>query len=144
MNVEVRDLQTRPVDEELLAEAARRALTVADGRLDAVGIAIVDDARIAELNRRFLDRDGPTDVIAFEAEAEPERVAGEVIVSADTAHRQAREAGHPLRAELCLLVAHGLLHVLGYEDKDPEGRAEMERLQRRVMDQLEGRLDAND
>lgn len=144
MQAEIVHLQSEPVDEELLARAARMALQVAGGELDGVEIALVDDNRIRELNRRFLNREGVTDVIAFEAEAGPEGLAGEVIVSADTARRQAVEAGHPLQMELCLLVAHGVLHVLGYEDEDESSRAEMDRLQQQVMKQLERWTDEND
>lgn len=140
MQIEIRNLQNLPIDETLLATAAREALRVAEGDLDAVEIALVDDARITDLNRRFLGRDYATDVIAFEAEEEPERRAGQVIVSVETAQRQAREVGHSLHAELCLLVAHGVLHVLGYEDYDERSRGRMDRLQQQVLTMLEGRL----
>ena len=143
MEVEIRDLQSGPVNEELLAEAARLALSAADGSLDAVEIALVDDAKITELNRRFLGREGPTDVIAFEAEVGPEGSAGEVIVSAETAARQAVEAGHPLQTELSLLVAHGVLHVLGYDDENEQSRAAMDLLQQEVLKQLEGWTDGH-
>ncbi len=136
MDVEIRDLQTLPVDEDRLREAAVRAAEAGGGGVDAVSIAIVDDERITRLNRRFRSTDSATDVIAFEAEQEPGRVAGEVIVSADTALRQAEEAGHDLQAELCLLVAHGVLHTLGYEDYDEQSRAEMMRIQRRVLEDM--------
>lgn len=140
IDVSIRDLQDLPVDEALLAEAARRAVRLGEGELHSLSIAVVNDARIRALNRRFLDRDAPTDVIAFEAEREPdgpsEGAAGEVIVSADTARRQAREAGHSLQAELCLLVAHGALHALGYEDHDTQSRARMDELQSRVLEQM--------
>lgn len=144
MQVEIRDLQSGPVNKALIAEAARLALSAARGELDSVEITLVDDGKIRDLNRRFLGRDNTTDVIAFEAEAGPEGVAGEVIIGADTARRQAVEAGHSVQAELCLLVAHGLLHVLGYEDEDPGSRAEMNRLQQQVMRQLERRTDEDD
>lgn len=139
MQVEIRNLQDLPVDEELLADAARLALEVAGGDLDAVAIAIVDDRRIREVNRAYRNSDFPTDVIAFEAEDEPGGRAGEVIVSAQTAARQAPEAGHSLQAELCLLVAHGVLHVLGYEDYDDDARARMNALQDEVLARLHQR-----
>ncbi len=140
MQIEIRNLQSLPIDETLLAAAAREALRVAEEDLDAVEIALVDDARITDLNRRFLGRDGATDVIAFEAEEEPERRAGQVIISVETAQRQAREIGHSLHAELCVLVAHGVLHVLGYEDYDEHSRGRMDRLQQQVLMTLEERL----
>jgi len=144
MQVQIRDLQTLPVDEPLLADAARAALAVARGRLDAVDIAIVDDGRIRALNRAYRNSDCATDVIAFEAEDDPTGRSGEVIVSAQTARRQAAAAGHSLQAELCLLVAHGVLHVLGYEDYDERSRATMDALQERALAALRERLDRHE
>lgn len=146
MEVLIRDLQGLPVDEQLLARAARGAARTGleapdaptDALPDAVSIAIVDDRRIRDLNRSFRGTDAPTDVIAFEAESEPDRLSGEVIVSAETAQRQAEEFGHSLERELCLLVAHGVLHVLGYEDYDDASRARMHELQELALRAMEG------
>ncbi len=144
MDVEIRNLQPAPIDEELLAAAARLACEAAGKPIDVVGIAIVDDGRIRTVNRRFRNTDAATDVIAFDAEEEAGRRTGEVIVSAETAARQADQAGHSLHAELCLLVAHGVLHALGYEDDDEDSRARMERLQERVLGELKGVLGQHD
>ena len=141
----IRDLQELPFDETLLETAARRAALVgieapdtpADRVPDAISIAIVDDRRIREINRSFRGTDSTTDVIAFEAEDEPDRLAGEIIVSADTARRQAKQYDHSLQRELCLLVAHGVLHVLGYEDYDDDARARMMTLQQQALAELE-------
>jgi probable rRNA maturation factor len=146
MEVLIRDLQSHPLDEALLRDAAMQAAHVGieadaapSGTLpDTVSVAIVDDDRIREINRSFRGTDATTDVIAFEAEDEPDRVAGEVIVSADTARRQAEEYGHSLQRELCLLVAHGVLHVLGYEDYDADARERMMALQEQALERLEG------
>jgi len=140
MQVEIRNLQSLAIHQELLADAAREALRVAGGALDAVDIAVVDDRRIRDVNRRFRNRDSATDVIAFEAEDEPGRGAGEGIISVETAARQAAEAGQCLEREMCLLVAHGVLHVLGYEDCDERSRAEMDGLQQRALAALGERL----
>lgn len=146
MEVLIRNLQSLAIDEELLERAAREAARVGTEAADApsaeppdtLSIAIVDDARIRVLNRSFRDTDATTDVIAFEAEAEPDASAGEVIVSADTARRQADEYEHSLRRELCLLVAHGVLHVLGYEDYDDAARTRMMQLQEQALRAMEG------
>jgi len=146
MEVLIRDLQSLPVDEQLLARAARGAARAGleapdaptDALPDTVSIAIVDDRRIRDLNRSFRGTDAPTDVIAFEAESEPDRLSGEVVVSAETAQRQAEEFGHSLERELCVLVAHGVLHVLGYEDCDDASRGRMDELQERALRAMEG------
>ena len=122
MEVEIRDLQTLPVDRPLLQEAAEEAFRIGGGVLDAVSIVIVDDPRIRQIK-------------------EPGQRAGEGIVSADTAARQAQEYGQSLNTELCLLVAHGVLHVLGYEDYDDAARAKMEQLQEQVLIRLAGRIE---
>lgn len=140
MDVEIRNLQALPVDEDLLTTAACLTLELAGGDLDTVAIALVDDRRIRAVNRDWRNSDFPTDVIAFEAEDGPEGRAGEVIISGQTAQRQAQEAGHSLQAELCLLVAHGVLHVLGYEDYDDDARARMNDLQDEVLARLRERL----
>ena len=64
----------------------------------------------------------------------------EPAICAETAARQAQEVGHSLQAELCLLVAHGVLHVLGYEDYDEASSATMDALQQGVLARLRERL----
>ncbi len=85
-----------------------------------VSILIVDDARIQELNRDYLQRDKPTNVISFsmlegeEVSLHPQ-LLGDVVISADTAARDASEAGSPFENELYFLLLHGILHLLGYD-----------------------------
>ena len=93
----------------------------------ALTIAVVPDARVRALNRRFLRKDYATDVLSFPAD-EPDQL-GDVIIAAGVARRQAREAGHPLRTEFRVLALHGLLHLLGY-DHEHDGR--MARLEKRL------------
>lgn len=137
MEVEIRDLQSGDVDHELLRRVADLALATAGGSLDRLSVALVDDDRITRVNQAFRNRAEPTDVIAFEAEAEGDETAGEVIISVQTARRQAEEAGHELQRELSLLMAHGVLHVLGYDDESETGAAQMRRLQDTVLAGLE-------
>lgn len=95
---------------------------------------MTDDKNIQELNRRYLDKDRPTDVLAFAQDEEEEellegqtRLLGDVIVSVETAKRQADERRKTLDDELDLLVSHGLLHLLGYDDTTDEERESMNR-----------------
>ena len=83
---------------------------------------VVDDREIRGLNRRFLGKNRPTDVLAFGGDVEEEGHApllGEIVISWETARRQAKRLGHSLEEELSLLTIHGLLHLVGYDDSDP-------------------------
>lgn len=93
-----------------------------------VTVALVPDARIRALNRRYRRKDAPTDVLSFPAD-EPGTL-GDIVIAAGIARRQAREAGHSLRTELRVLALHGLLHLLGYDHEHDDGR--MARLERRL------------
>lgn len=99
------------------AQACLGELGIPDAELC---IVLVSDRAIQRLNRRYLGRSGPTDVLAFpmregaRSDLNPE-VLGDVVVSVETAWRQARSRRVPLEEEIDLLVAHGLLHLLGYD-----------------------------
>lgn len=129
--VETRNLSGTDLDLALLEEAAQRTLQAEGAQLETLSLALVDDERITSLNARLLGRDNPTDVIAFEAD----EGEGEVIVSVDTAQRQAGEEGHSLMTELRFLIAHGVLHVLGHDDSDETSRDRMLRRQDEILQQ---------
>ncbi len=102
-----------------LREAARVAREA--GLEGEFSVALVTDARIRGLNRRYLGHRGATDVLAFPLGAG----AGEIVVSAERAVAVARARGVAPRAELMLYVVHGLLHLAGYDDHDPEDARRM-------------------
>ncbi|MDY6824702.1 MAG: rRNA maturation RNase YbeY [Thermodesulfobacteriota bacterium] len=121
-----------------------RAVLSALGSHDAeVSILITDDPAITELNARYLDRTGPTNVIAFPmlegdfAEINPAGLLGDVVISADTAHREAREAGISMEERFTELLVHGILHLLGYDHETDEADARvMEAKTRELMEML--------
>lgn len=85
-----------------------------------VTVVLTKDAAIAELNQAWRGKSRPTDVLSFAAwEGEPvpgtEHVLGDIVISVETAARQAHELGHSLEEELAVLCAHGLLHLLGLD-----------------------------
>lgn len=96
----------------------------------AISLAFLDDAGIRELHRRYLDRDRPTDVLAFGLHDEGEPVVGDVYVGLEQARRQADEGGVPLEEELLRLAIHGTLHVLGHEHPAGPERVESEMFRR--------------
>jgi probable rRNA maturation factor len=105
-------------------------------------IKLVDEATIAELNERWMEKTGPTDVLAFPMDElrpglvndEPEEgVLGDLVLCPAVAERQARDAGHATAAEVHLLTVHGILHLLGYDHAEPEEHKEMFDLQARLL-----------
>ena len=100
-----------------------------------VSVALVDDATIAAMNERWLGHEGPTDSLAFPLDGDPgpDGLRGEVVASAETALREARARGLDPRGELLLYVAHGVLHLLGWEDDTPRSRAAMNARARRAV-----------
>jgi probable rRNA maturation factor len=113
------------VDELQLVEAARAVLRQSRFDSATISLAVVDDATIHELNRRYLDHDWPTDVLSFVLDEADGHLEGEVIISADTAASSADEVGCPAAAEQLLYVIHGMLHLIGYRDKTPSDRQRM-------------------
>ena len=90
-----------------------------------VSVAVVDDPTIHKLNRDYLEHDYATDVLSFVLERSPEHLEGQVVVSADTARREADCYGWPPEDELLLYVIHGALHLVGHDDTTPSSRAQM-------------------
>lgn len=101
-----------------------------------LSVLLTDDAHISRLHSQWMSIDGPTDVLSFpldapgEADVAPAGCLGDVVVSIDTAQRQADEHGHSLQTEVTLLAVHGALHLLGYDDLDEVSRTEMRRRER--------------
>lgn len=135
MRVSIQNRQRRvPVSLSRLRTLAGRALT-ALGRMDGqVHVTVVDDREMRGLNSRYLGVLKPTDVLAFNLEGPgPSRLLGEVIISAETAARQARRVGVPVALELDLLLVHGLLHLAGYDDGKPRGARLMHEREREIL-----------
>lgn len=121
-----------------MAERLLRAENCGD---DAeASILLTNDEQIRQLNREYRDIDAPTDVLSFsQAEGESvgqgvqDNVLGDVVISVETARRQAAEQGHSLDHEMDVLLAHGLLHLLGYDHEAPEEASRMLSRQEEVL-----------
>lgn len=101
-----------------------------------LSVTFVGDAHIEEMNKKFLGKDGPTDVLAFPLEGADggERpVIGEVVVSAERACREAAERGLEPREELALYVVHGVLHLAGHDDGGRGQRGRMQARERAIL-----------
>jgi probable rRNA maturation factor len=136
----------------LIARRARRAPSLpsrvvarlADQMLAYLGlehaelsILLVDDTFIQNLNREHRGKDKPTDVLAFpvdiEATHEEPRILGDVVISLPTALRQATGRGRELLPEVRFLLAHGLLHLIGYDHATPAQKRRMDAAARRLV-----------
>jgi probable rRNA maturation factor len=116
--------------------AAVRAALDAGQVTDAeISVTLLADDEIAELNRRYLGHEGPTDVIAFPLWDDGEPPVGDVYIGHDQALRQAASHHVPAREELARLAVHGTLHVLGHDHPDGDARldSEMWRVQEAIV-----------
>lgn len=113
------------IDEESFVDVARRILRDGGVRGGSLSIAVVDDDAIHRLNREFLNHDYPTDVLSFTLDEDPSGFEGEIVVSAETAIRNAANYGWSTENELNLYIIHGALHLAGYRDKMEADQAEM-------------------
>jgi len=130
---------------DLLSEAVQAVLKDEGYREDAeVSLVFVDDDYIQELNNNYRGVDSPTDVLSFamlEGESLPEEeeevILGDVIISLETAERQAREYGHSFQREVAYLTLHGVLHLLGYDHQEEEDRRRMREREEEILAGLE-------
>jgi len=110
--------------------AAKRA-----GRSVSLSFAVVDDVTMRQIHADALGLDEPTDVLSFPM-AEAPVLEGEIVVSADTARREAAARGHAAAHELMLYAVHGVMHLLGYDDHEPADRRRMRSAERRALEAL--------
>ncbi|HET9933226.1 MAG TPA: rRNA maturation RNase YbeY, partial [Polyangiaceae bacterium] len=117
-----------------LAEAMLRTLELPHSELS---VLLTDDTTIHELNRQHRQKDKPTDVLAFPLDEKGEDPArpwlGDVVISIDTALRQAESRRRELVAEVRFLLAHGLLHLIGYDHDTKPRKREMDAAARRLV-----------
>lgn len=126
---------------QALVRAAEQTLQAAEADPNAeLTIVLSDDAQLQALNRQFLGIDAPTDVLAFPGgETDPDTQTfylGDIILSVQRAAAQALSAGHSTQDELCLLVVHGVLHLLGHDHANEAEKAVMWALQGQILEQI--------
>jgi len=146
VSIEVANESGVDVDERRLERLARFVLDeFGVNPLVELSIRLVDVEAMTALHVHFMDEPGPTDVLAFpmdelhdhrddvDSPDAPPTLLGDVVLCPPVAAQQARAAGHPTEAELDLLCAHGILHLLGYDHADPEQEKEMFGQQTRLL-----------
>lgn len=132
----INETEDSSVDQRRLVNAVQHVLQLESISSAEIGIAVVDDARIHELNVQYLGHDYPTDVLSFPLSDQDQPLQGEIAVSLDTARAQAVRYGWSEQDELLLYVVHGTLHLAGYDDQDQASARRMRARQREVLVQL--------
>jgi probable rRNA maturation factor len=143
VSIEVLNESGYDLDLDHLAQVARFAMDQMRVHPQAeLCIKAVDEDTIAQLNEQWMDKEGPTDVLAFPMDElrpglideDPEEgVLGDLMLAPSVAERQGQATGHGLVPELELLITHGILHLLGYDHAEPEEHREMFTLQAELL-----------
>lgn len=129
------------IPDDLAEKAAGAALRHQSAPDNAdLTIVLTDDAQLHKLNHDYLSVDAPTDVLSFPSDqTDPQsgsRYLGDILISVPHAALQAAAAGHPVEAEVQLLVVHGILHLLGHDHAEADEKARMWQAQSEILSQL--------
>jgi probable rRNA maturation factor len=141
-DVQIRnDCRTMKVPVPFLRAKACQILKRLGWKKAALSILLVDDRKMRRLNRRHLNHNWTTDVLAFgQGEGpHPPKTApflGDLVISLPMAKRQARVYGSTFSYELCFYLCHGILHLMGYRDKTRKEAQKMERMQKKILKQV--------
>ncbi len=141
--VSIEPMFGKQVTADWLAAIARLTLEMEKAEGCQLSVVITGDDQILALNREYAGEDHATDVLSFSLREGEEFVApdgmnrlGEVVVSYETAQRQAVAGGHEVDEEIAHLLVHGVLHLLGYDHAEAEGEEKMRGRERRVLGEL--------
>ena len=143
-NVEAHGMRpdgSAPVDVQVLEQAAGLTLQHMKAEPEVeVTLVLTGDRQLHQLNQQYLGIDAPTDVLSFPGgDTDPDTQTlylGDIIISVPRAQAQAAAGGHPLTAELQLLVVHGMLHLLGYDHAEDAEKAAMWAAQAEILQLL--------
>lgn len=136
IDIEIEDeawVAAAPQAQHLVEAAAAAALRHAEFDVDAVTILLTDDESVRDLNARFRGKDYATNVLSFPAPENPEGHLGDIALAFGVCAREATEQGKPLGHHLQHLVAHGVLHLLGYDHETDAEAEHMEGLERVIL-----------
>lgn len=129
--------EPEPPDTAWLADRLDDAAAELSVRVAHLGVIVTGDACMADLHHRFMDQPTTTDVLTFDLRDEPdEPIEGEVYLCLDEARRRAAAMDHDVDHELLLYALHGLLHLIGHDDRDPQGHARMHAEEDRVLEAI--------
>ena len=131
-----------PSDLRVIRQMARSILDGLGLSNPEISILLLDDVQITTLNQHYLSRNYATDVLSFPMAGGPypainPHLLGDVVISVETALRQAQARGCSLQAEIARLLIHGILHLLGYDhERSAAARMKMRRLEKKLVQRL--------
>ncbi len=141
-NIEIIDETNETIDLEDLKHTINYALETENVNNAFMNIIIIDNEKIHQINKEYRGIDRPTDVISFALEDDKTfvktdfRVLGDIYISIDKVHEQARSYGHSFRRELSFLTVHGIMHLLGYDHMNPDDEKIMFGKQEKILNEL--------
>ncbi len=130
--VVLKNLQKKVKFDESLVRRAVGIVLKEHGLSGEINVVFAGDCFLRELNMKYLSKNSPTDVLAFEMGSDG--VIGDVVVSADMAESQAVEYGHSVDREAALLAVHGALHLAGFDDRRTAEKKSMEKMQYEILE----------
>jgi probable rRNA maturation factor len=121
-----------------LKKMLRRAHSLLQRPLRELSVALVSDREMCKLHKRFMNDPSPTDVLTFLLDEDPRgwAISGEIVVNVAQALRESRRRGMAVRNELLLYALHGMLHLMGMDDRTDAEFQRMHRLEDRILTQL--------
>jgi probable rRNA maturation factor len=135
----------RRLDRKVAREIAEWILGEMDVKQAELGLHFVTAKEMARVHVQFMGIEGSTDVITFDhGSAPPARIHGEIFISVEDAIAQAREFGTTWQREVARYVAHGILHLLGFDDLQANARSKMKRVENRLVAAMERRFRLRD
>ena len=145
MEIQIRSRRrTRGLNKRKIKRKLKKVLNALDCNSAELSLFFTDDKEISRLNKRYLGKNGPTNVLAFPISGgpppDPETgMLGDVVISFERAISESKTAGEPLQETLFRLLIHGILHLLNYDhEKSPEAADLMEKEQKRLLSLIRG------
>lgn len=140
MKIDIQDLQSvEKIDKNKIIECADYVLKAMNEDDAELSLVLVNDTYIRNLNWKYRRKDSATDVLAFsmrDSRGLSGSILGDVVISVETAKREARKRKKDFQEELDLYFVHGILHLLGYDDEKPRARKKMKEKEKELMGRL--------
>lgn len=128
MKIEINNLTKSRIDKRFLEKVAKQTFKILKIKLPEVSLAIVGNAKIKEINKKYRKKNKVTDVLSFDY--------GEIFICLPQAKKQAKQLNHPFKKELAILLIHGILHLAGYKDETKKDYKNLLRKEKEVCQKI--------